>query len=88
MADYSQHGPGLESPFDDWVSYTPADTDITPRPRAVIAFGEGTLVMRSRNGVDITLTISATNNNVGVELPYRPLQVRAASTATDIYLLS
>ena len=79
MDFFEKNTAGLESPAYRHYQITPADEDLPIRPRAIYAAGDGTLVLRDEGGVDITYTVTA-----GDVLAFRPIQVRAASTASCV----
>jgi hypothetical protein len=80
MADtFSTHATGLASPADRHFAITPADEDLAFRVRALCVIADGTLVLRDEGGVDVTYNVFA-----GQIVPFRAVQVRAASTATVV----
>lgn len=69
-------------PIFDWEAITPNDTtNLTRRPRAIIALVAGNIVMTGDSGNDITIAVEASK-----EIPYSPLKVKATNTtATNIF---
>ena len=70
---------GMDSPANRHFAITPADADLAVRPRSLYVNASGTVVIRDEEGTDITYNVS-----VGQVLPFRGIQVRAATTATVI----
>lgn len=78
MSDTFQgQGAGLTSPGFRHYAVTPADADLPIRPRALWVDADGTAILRDETGVDVTYDVIA-----GQIIPFRAVQVRAASTAT------
>lgn len=76
---FSTLNTGTTSPANRHYAVTPADEDLPIRPRALYVNDGGDLVLRDTGGVDVTYTVEA-----GQIIPLRPIQVRAATTATVI----
>lgn len=80
MADpFSTFSTGLTGPANRHFAITPADEDLAIQPRALCVTADGTLVIRDKNGDDVTYNVFQ-----GQILPFRAVQVRAASTATVV----
>lgn len=80
MADqFKFHQPGLDSPASIQFAITPADSDLTMRPRALFVIARGNLVIRDGAGSTVTYPVEA-----GQIIPFRAVQVRAATTATVV----
>jgi len=79
MDFFDKNAAGLESPAYRHYTVTPSDEDLPVRPRALYVSGDGTLVLRDEGGVDITYTVAE-----GDVIPFRAVQVRAASTASCV----
>ena len=80
MADpFVNNMPGLESPATRHFEITPADSDLSIIPRALFVTAGGDLVIRDAVGTDVTYSVT-----VGSVLPFRPVQVRSATTATVV----
>lgn len=80
MSDtFKGQGAGLSSPGFRHYAVTPADADLPIRPRAFYVDADGTAILRDELGQDVTYNVVA-----GAVIPFRAMQVRAASTATLI----
>lgn len=76
---FGSHSVGMDSPATRHFAITPADADLAIRPRVLRCSVAGTVVVRDETGTDVTYTMVA-----GEILPFRAVQVRAASTATVV----
>lgn len=76
---FASHGADLTSPGFRHYTVTPANADLSPRPRALFVKADGDLVIRDEGGVDETYPVTA-----GMILPFRAVQVRSGTTATVI----
>lgn len=80
MADrFSNTSGGSDGPGTRHYAITAADSDIPVRPRCLFVLTDGNLVLRDEVGTDITYPVTA-----GMQVPFRAVQVRAASTATVV----
>ncbi len=80
MTDFFEgYDSGISGPATRHFAITPADADLAIVPRALWVDADGTLVIRDALGADITYNVIA-----GVILPFRGIQIRAASTATVV----
>lgn len=82
MADqHSGFTESLSDPADSHATITPSDsTDISIKPRAIRINGAGNVVVRDKDGVDVTYTCAA-----GEVLAFRGVRVLATgTTATGI----
>ena len=69
----------LDSPATNHFAITPADTNLAVTPRAIYVGGDGNVVVRDQNDVDVTYAALA-----GSYIMIRAKQVRASSTATGL----
>jgi hypothetical protein len=82
--DYFHYGSNAGiGPVVDGFAVTPADTDVSIIPRALYVGTGGDVVVKTSGGS--TLTFVGVPN--GAFLPVRCLQVKAATTASDILAL-
>lgn len=80
MAAVEQTGDGFGQPASDWFSITPSDSnELAIRPRALYAGSAGTLVVVSKLGNTMTITVA-----VGYH-PLRPVKVGASTTVSPLY---
>lgn len=80
MADpFELHIPDLHDPASVHFAITPADTDLAVKPRALYVTVAGNLVLLDKAGRTVTYPVTA-----GQIIPFRPVQVRAATTATVV----
>lgn len=80
MTDFfATHSTGLSSPAARHAAITPADEDLPVIPRALFVAEAGNLVIRDEAGVDVTYPVEA-----GLLIPFRAVQVRAATTAVVV----
>jgi hypothetical protein len=70
---------GISGPGTRHFSINPADADLPVRPRAMFVLADGDLVIRDEAGSDVTYAVTA-----GAIIPFRAVQVRAATTATVV----
>ena len=85
MADaFASHGSGLDSPASEWEAITASDTvNMTNRPRAIVASGDGSAVLVSATGATMTIPLQA-----GIPFPARPVRINATgTTATGLYAI-
>lgn len=78
MADTFKNVTDKTSPSDRWYLITPDDdTDLNPRPRAVLCTAEGTLQAVDAQGVTMPVPMAT-----GTWVPIRPDRVGETSTGT------
>ena len=70
---------GISGPANRHFAITPADEDLAIRPRAIYVSADGNVVIRDDEGPDITYAVTA-----GQIIPFRAVQIRAATTATVV----
>jgi hypothetical protein len=80
MSDpFENTAPNLNGPAYRHFAITPADSDLATIPRALFVTADGDVVIRDAGGVDVTYPVTA-----GQIIPFRAVQVRAATTATVV----
>lgn len=83
MADpFQSHSSGLSSPATRHFTITPANSDLSIRPRSLFVTVTGDVVVRDEGGTDITYAAVPAYT----EIPIRAMQVRTGTTATVVGL--